>query len=546
MDKLILSINDDIMDSLKKIRASETPTVYIDIPEKSVLFENSLNLKLIRKEATKYGKDTVFETVDPVGKNLIEALDSVNPNKVDHEFGFVSQSRNFPQSQVPSNNQTPQKETVTGLLHDSPPVTEPTTNTQVTDKGHVHSDFISKEKKGMSLFSKIFIGVGVALLLLVGFGAYYLFMVLPSAKVKLSVSSQPLVRSVTVQLSTKAAQISSKDRVLPGRSAEASVEISKEVDATGEAIIGDKAKGEVTIINKTSGEAKFKKGTVISIVSSKETLKYMTDEGFTVPAKTEVPNADPTLEPTPVYGRVKVDVTAEAFGTKYNIDDDKNFKISGKDTDDFIATNDKKFSGGSSKTVKAVSQADLDALSKDALAESKDQIADALRAKINSTEKLVDSSIVYKKGTDVFDKKVGDQADKVSVKQTITGTGLYYKSSDLKSLLDLLLKEFVPEGFEISEKDQNIEVGVLTAVDQTAPAESIDLQVKIKAYILPIVDEKSIVAKLKGAKIVDGRTYLSNIKNINSYEIDLWPKLTTYVGRFPNSEDRIEVSIERK
>ena len=91
MEKITIDINDDVMDTLKKIRELGVSNLIVEVPKNSVLFENALNLKLIRKELEKSGKSVEFETEDEVGKNLIELLDPMEAAKIDEDTGFISQ-----------------------------------------------------------------------------------------------------------------------------------------------------------------------------------------------------------------------------------------------------------------------------------------------------------------------------------------------------------------------------------------------------------------------------------------------------------------------
>ena len=510
MEKIGISINDDVLDVVKKIRAFTGSEVVLDIPDNSVLFENSLNLKLIKKEAEKSGKGVSFETTDEVGKNLIEMLDPLEKSMLDEETGFMTQSKDLlsPQTRV-------RKFKLPKMAMPRLP---------------------SGKKKPVVL------GVGLLLATLV---TYFVFWHLPKAKVSLIISSSPLVKSVTVNLSSEASSIDASQRTLPGKVATSSFSASASADTTGTKTVGEKAKGEVEVVNKTDSEKTFDKGTVIKLVTSGESLRFVFDEEVTVPAKTETPSADPTEPPIVTYGKATVDVTAEDIGSKYNVDGDENFEIEDFDTDDFIASNDDGFEGGSSKTVKTVAQKDLTDLSNALFESSKAQGLTDLKSTVGG-QRLLDSSVTYTKTKEEFDKKVDDEADKVGLNLTIGVSGLTYDNSELNKLLDELLTEFVPEGFELSGKDSNIEVEVLNAPTTGVQVKTLELQVKIKAFVVPKIDEAEILKNLKGAKIDDVKQYLSDIKNVESYKIDLWPKFSFILKRFPSREDKIELVVERK
>ncbi len=507
MDILEIAINEDIVDAVRKIRSCSSLEVTLNIAKNSVLFENSLNLKIIKKEAEKSGKTVEFETEDEIGKNLIEMLDPEEGAKLDQETGFISSSENI-ESKIP-----------------------------LKPKFKLPNLGISKLNFRVGY---IFIGIFLLALLF-----YYLFFLLPKADVSLVVNSQPLVKSVTVKLSSQAMTYDTKQRLLPGRTLEATTSATSIIDTTGEKLVGQTAKGEITVYNKTDEDKKFKKGAVISQITNKTSLKFTLDEDVTVPKKTVTQPADPLLAPITEYGKKKVPVTAQDIGSKYNLGDGENFKIDNNDVDSFIAENENDFKGGSSKTVKAVAKEDKDKLSLQVLESGKVAALSLLKSKLKGDQKLVESTVVYSKLSETFDKNVGDESDKLSVTGQVQALGLYYSGKELSALLDELLTEFVPKDYEISKKDSNIDVEVLN-VPVGAVILEVSLQVKIKAYIVPVINESEVARNLKGKKISQARSYLSGIKNIKSYELGLWPKFTTILGIMPSRTDRIQVKVQRE
>ncbi|OGC50495.1 hypothetical protein A2716_04805 [candidate division WWE3 bacterium RIFCSPHIGHO2_01_FULL_40_23] len=508
MEKITIDINDDVMDTLKKIRELGVSNLIVEVPKNSVLFENALNLKLIRKELEKSGKSVEFETEDEVGKNLIELLDPMEAAKIDEDTGFISQSRDaFKESKKPF--------------------------LKIPFKFHF--------SKSLFLILLIFILVIVPL-------SYFFLKVYPKAKIRLKVNSQPLVKSETVMLSTLVSSVDAKRRLIPGRPVEATASASMEIDTTGEKTVGEKAKGEVTVVNKTTDDKKIKKGTSITLITSKEALKFVADEEVTVPKLTQEP-APSELEPAPapVYGKKKLKVEAEVFGSKYNLEDGKNFKISGFDTDDLIATNEEEFTGGKSKKVKAVSEEDKVKLSNTLFEALKGTaLLDLKSSKLSKEQKLLESTVTYRRLSEAFDKNIGEEADKLSLKLTVSARGLYYLSDELSSLLEELLKEFVRPGFQVSKRDNDTEVGVLDTIDPSKEVSEVSLQVKIKAYTIPKIDESELRAKLKGADVSYAKDYLGKIEGVGTLNVDFSPRFVAFLNKLPENEKNIEIEIERE
>ncbi|MBI4091118.1 hypothetical protein HY419_00030 [candidate division WWE3 bacterium] len=506
MERIEVSINEDILDVIKKIRASSLEEVVLSIPQNSVLFENSLNLKLIKKEAGKIGKTINFETEDEVGKNLIDYLeDGKDSSKLDVETGFISKEKDLTEELRPKRK----------LSLRMPKIS---------------FNFSFGNKRLLILFLTLAAVIGIS---------YYLVWILPKATVLLVVRSQPLVKSVTIKMAQEAASADLKLRLLPGKVAEITEMISSEADTTGEKIIGDKAAGKVTLYNKTYDDEKLKKGTTLSLAVDKETLKFLVNEDVTVPKQTSE-----TAGIT--FGKKETTATSEAFGSKYNIKKGKTFKVSGFDDNEMTGKSDEDFTGGSSRSVKAVSQDDLTKLSAKTLATAKPAVVAKLKGGLGSDQKLIDSTAVYGVIAETFDKKAGDEAEKVSLSQSVKVSALYYSSGELQGLLDELLNEFVPEGFELSKKDSDIEVGLLSVPDGISLPKEVELMVKIRAYIVPRVDTKAISTKIKGQSLQDTKQILSEIKNIESSKVDIWPTYAYVFKRFPSNEEKIEITVKRE
>ena len=80
MTKLSLEIHDDVISTIYKIKNINDSGIELEIPEQSVLFDNILNLKLIQKEAGRFGATINFVTHDENGNNLIQMLEEGRDN----------------------------------------------------------------------------------------------------------------------------------------------------------------------------------------------------------------------------------------------------------------------------------------------------------------------------------------------------------------------------------------------------------------------------------------------------------------------------------
>lgn len=529
MEEIFVDINEDVVSVIKKLKRAKENSVKIVIAEGSVIFENLLNIKLIKKIASDFGKDIAFETDDEFGKNMLESLDGNDITPAVSEITFSEPPHGGNASSTSSlRARLPDGQEASATKQSLSRITLPKIKLPRLNLSFKFSNF------------KIFLLI-IPLFLLAFSIFYFLFFILPKASVTILFSSEALVKSTTIKMSTSVSSVDSTLKIIPGRIADSTDSFTGSSGTTGSKTVGEKATGEVTVYNKTDEDKKFVKGTVLTLVTSKESLKFTTDSEIPVP-KRVLDTATSTYE----NQKKTVGVTAQDIGSKYNLTDGKSFKLGTNDTDNFVAENSDDFSGGSSKTVKAVSQTDRDNLSASVFEKSKSELLTTLKSKLSADEKLIESTVRYKKDKEVFDKNTGDEGDKISLTSQISATGIFYKQSDLQNLLDSLTARFVPEGFKISQKDSNTEVGVLdTLTGATVPAE-LNLEVKMRARIEPVLDAKTIEQGLRGKSVEDAKNYLSKIKNIKSYTINMWPKFALAFGKLPSGENKIEVVIQKE
>ncbi|KKS20553.1 MAG: hypothetical protein UU77_C0024G0009 [candidate division WWE3 bacterium GW2011_GWC1_41_7] len=124
-------------------------------------------------------------------------------------------------------------------------------------------------------------------------------------------------------------------------------------------------------------------------------------------------------------------------------------------------------------------------------------------------------------------------------------TGLVYSAEELDTILDELVKGFIPDGYVISEKERDTNVEVLGNSDSTVlnPTEA-DLQVTLKAYVVPNVEEDKLKEDLKGKGIGEAQKILGGIRNINTYELHINPNIPL-LARIPTNTENISVEIVR-
>jgi len=509
MEKIKLEMYEDAVSAIERIIRSSDANVLLTLPEGSVIFENSLNLKLIKKEAERAGKEITFETIDEVGRNLIEMMDT--PRSLSREFSTKDLS--------------------------SPD----------------HDENINKsEKKKPSVFlpkislkwikPKLLLLLIIPILALIG-GIYLVSWKVPKANVRLVVSSQPLIKSVTVKVK-KGGVNDSSAKILGGVSIIAQISDSSSANTTGEKIVGKKAKGKIKIYNKTDVKKEFKKGITLVYSKDKDSKKYKFNlsSAVTVPARID---ADPPAT-TSTWGEVETNIEAAEIGESYNINSGKTLDLEDYKLSEYTATAQEDFTGGESKTIKVVSATDQKTLS-DALYKSLLEKTDStLEGNLASGQKLIKGSGTAQIFSQEYSEAVDTEADSLKLTQTLSLEGLAYSTDDVNKLLDSLLKDYIPNGYELSGEERQLSVEILGNSDSTIlSSNEADVQVTVKTFVRIKINEEEIKKSLVGKKLNEAEKIIGGIKNIRNYEIVVSPNIP-FLTRMPSNISNIQIEVKRE
>lgn len=499
MTKLDLEIHDDIVSAINKIRAINDSGIELIVPENSVLFENIINLKIIQNFSENLGLNVIFTTQDEIGNNLISMLDGdSNVNE------FVESS-----------------------------------------KGDILENTVMSKPKFKLKFKMPNFKKGLIFLLLLGvIGAVVFFAAQTRhAYAKIVVNSQALTRSLTVKVKTDGTT-NPEQKILRGFEITAEAEEASDIETTGEKIIGEKAEGKATIYNKTTDEKKFKKGAILTFDKDDEELNFITQDDVTVPASAPEDPEDPASALKP--GSAEVDVVAEIVGETYNLAEEKALGVDGQKKASFEAEVSKEIKGGKSEKVKIVAQSDIDKLKEKIKSQGTDSATNALKRKVELKQAFIDGSTTLSVTKETFSHKLGEETDKLTLTQTVTATGLVYLKEDLSKLTDTLVQDLIPEGFELSDKDRDINVEVLgNSNSATLTAKEADIQVTLKSYIVTKIDENSLKERLKGKSFEEGQKVLGGISNVKTYELKISPSVPL-INKVPTNPEKIEIDIVRE
>ena len=367
---------------------------------------------------------------------------------------------------------------------------------------------------------KKFLSLGIiiipVIIIIIGLITFYLLYIAPKAEIKLFVDSKPIDKEITVALSSK--------------SWEANVVGSQKTVATGKKTIGDKAKGEITVYNKTFSVKSFKKGDVVTLSGNK--LKFTLDDDVKIASASE--KIDSTL-----YGKEKVKVTATDIGTKYNLDSNNTFSLLDYSETSFSAKNEQAFSGGSSREVTAVVQADIDRVSASLSAELTRKAKEQISNKLNSDEELLNAPIVLTINKKKFDKEKDTEAIDLTLEAEATVKMYGYIKDDLLKEVEKNAKQLIPDGYEL--KRENISTNIKKS--DLKKDGSLELLITFSAKMVPLYKKEEIIKNITGKRFSTANEYLRKLEGVVDYNIDITPRILGGIKLLPFQSKNINLNI---
>jgi len=305
----------------------------------------------------------------------------------------------------------------------------------------------------------------------------------------------------------------------------------EQIETTGEATVGEKATGTISIANKSTAPIVIKAGSTILSENSK--YSYTISDAITVASK----SADVGLTPG-AYGIVSgVKVTAAKIGADYNLPKNSNFSVDNYSKNTIVAVADADFSGGTSRAVRAVSKADQDKLLLAGGDKIKAQIEASTQTQTPGLKSLVLSDFVYTKKS--FDKNVGEEATILNLELEGSVDTLVYGEDTLFQLVSSQLAPQIPGGSEIFAGNTSIVLETPVKKDSFYEA-----KVNAESSLFPIIDEVKYAGFISGKPTKSIKPIFSTIQGFQTLTIKIAPKIPLFANTIPLKNIKFELAVK--
>lgn len=396
---------------------------------------------------------------------------------------------------------------------------------------------LSEKNNSKAKVKKVIIGGVIAgVIALVGFG--YLFL---SRSYSVLVSIKPQTKTISeeaeVILDPGSNKSDADKLILKAKEVAKIVQSTDKKITTGVKLVGEKAKGKVTVFNKTTEEKTFEKGVIFKTGE----LEFTIEEDLTVPAADTEENEGGDSE-TKVYGKTEVELVAVEIGADGNIKEDAEFKISDFSDETYSAKSIEDFSGGSSREIRVVAEQDQTGLLNDLKKTLTDQAKDELEKELGEGQYVV-ATDQYKIIKQEYSAEVGEEVEEIELSLSLELKGLSYTVEDIKPIAQELLTKKVSEGYQLVEGNPEILSQPAQKDDESGQYK---IMLNLSSQTVAQIDASKWQEELKNLELGQAKAKLNEQDNIDQAQLLFRPGLAkTFFKNLPAKTERIEVKINQ-
>lgn len=533
-DVIYIDVDDDITAISGKLKASKEKIVALVPPKRVGVLQSAVNLRILQRVAKQADKRLVLITNDqtliplaagasiPVAKNLQSKPEVPNiPALMLDEDDDIIEGSSLPvgdHSASANSKQRAADMAAAAVIADKPLATPPSKNAAVK-----RPKSVQKVPNFNTFRKKLFI-IGALLVLLVAF-LVWAIMFAPRATVEITAkTSEESVRtSVTL---TDTGTTSADKGIIRAQTVSDRQDNSVEFAATGTREEGEAATGTLTLTRGVGGSVKVPLGSGFS----NGDCTFVTSSEATVPgASLEIGGAGI------VPGTTDVKVKATNIGEQCNLS-----ARSYSSTVSGVGARGGAMSGGSKRTLKIVTQADVQKAAEQIASQNTDEKKAALAQKFDKDVKAIEGSFTTAGGEATPAPQVGQEAPNGTAKLTssITYSLTGVANDELETFLKAALKSKLSK-----ENNQRVyEAGAKDATfsDFAQAEQGASATVESKGQVGPQLQDDEVKKRAMGKRFGDIQSDLKSIQGIDDVEVKFWP---FWVNTVPEDESKITVKF---
>lgn len=555
-DTIYIDIDDEITAIVDKVVDSKSKIVALVLPKRAAVLQSVVNMKLLKRASDEANKQTVLITSEAgllplagatglyVAKNLQskpeipEAPDSPDSDEEEVVESLADDDENDKPVKEMAGAAAIGAAAAAALGQDDAEAEAPDAmaGPESPDKAKKPKKPTKpKPPKGSKIPNfdkfrkKIFIIGGIVALLIIGW--ILAVFVLPKATVTVTTNTETINSSFQFTADGATSSVDVDKQTVPAEFVSDEKTDSQKVAATGKKDVGTKAKGTVTIRNCSDSSISVKAGTGVS----SNNLTFIAQSGVNLGSG----NFDSGSNCKSSGSHVgTVQVVAQNNGDQYNLASGSNYNVSGFSSS--VSGTGSAMTGGSSKTIKVISQQDIDS-AKDKLDTKEDSIKSDLAKKLEEEGFFPITSSFSKQGENISSSaKAGQEAEEV----TVTYEAKFYlagvKKDDLRKLIEDNIKDQIdPEKQQV--QDDGIDNANFEVVGGDITTSSLQLSVTTDAEVGPEIDIDQLKTDISGKKSGETENIVRSLPGVQEVSVKYSP---FWVNKTPSSVDKITIEFK--
>ncbi len=527
-DTIYIDVDDEITNIIEKVKASPEKIVALVLPKRATVLQSIVNMKLLHRSATTAKKKVVLITSETgllplagaVGVYVAKNLQSKPEIPEGPDMALVSSEAIIDEGELDNGESVDRAKSVgelAGITAVGAAATKPNKTAKPAKKAKSDGKFKipNFEKFRGRLFLVIAGVIGLFVFL------YWAFFVAPSAKITVVTDTSTVNTEVVFTADTDATALNTEDKIVPAKTAEVKDVDSEKVAATGTKDVGESASGSLSMTAKNC--------TGISTPAAVASGTSVTTNGLVYTTQSAATFTFDNISGGCVFFTGSATIAAQKPGAKYNTADTA-FAVSGRS--DITATGST--TGGTDKTIKVVSQSDVDGAAKNLSGEGEEAAKTKLKKELEDAGYMViDESFKKSKPAVTSSPTVGSEASEA----TVTATTTYTMTGVNKNDLDKLVNETAQKDIDTS-KQQIVGSGLDEA---TFAIEGDQITVTTIATAGPKIDVPATTAEIAGKKRGQVQSIIQANPGVKEVRVDYSP---FWVTNTPKKTSKIQIAFE--
>lgn len=536
-DIIYIDIDDDITDIVGKVKNSKEKIIAIVPPKGVGVLRSSVNLRLLARTSSKIGKRIVLITNNPslvtmaagasipVAKTLQSKPEVPEIDVLEVDGDDIIDGETLPVAEFAGKTQDEKEAEMLENLDIDDNKSFARKEPEVARESRKKAAPALKVPNFNAFRKKIFIfgGLGVVALIFFIWAIFFA----PAAEVIISAKTSDLNISEKLSLSGSASQVDASKNILPLKTEVIEKVEEVKFEATGTKVDGETAIGTLSLSQSSESEGySIKAGTAFSSGSCNfVTLEGASVSGFGVSISGGRISAG--------LGRGSVKVRATQIGEQCNLEAGASFTsaISGLN-----ATASGNFSGGSKKTIKVVSEDDVNNVRKKLSENKNDNARKELLAKFDNGFKIIEDSYGVETGEIELSPNVGQEASNGASAKV---KSRYKISAISKKHLEEYLKNFAAN--KIDEKNQQVYGEDFDKFEITNfNAENSQIQLSSTIKIGPKINESELKNEIKGKVLGEVQSKIESVEGVKSVDVRF---SHFWVNKIPSDDQKIKIKF---